>query len=78
MHVVEQTPLEKLQNYEDRWPLLNLRKTVKRSMLNVKNFAKEIISTKAFDRSCILVIVVNSATLAMEDPNAVSTTPLQD
>ena len=67
-----------MANYEDRWPLLILRKTIKRTMLNIKNFCKAIITTKAFERVSIMVILFNSMTLAMEDPQAVSTTEFAD
>lgn len=47
-------------------------------MLNIKNFCKAIITTKAFERASIMVILFNSMTLAMEDPQAVSTTEFAD
>lgn len=65
-------------NYEDRWPLLNFRKSINRANLYVKNFAQTIITNKVFETTSILVILANSITLAMEDPAAVSTTFVQD
>lgn len=41
-------------------------------------FAFTIIKTKAFESITIAVILLNSITLGMEDPLAVSTTPTQD
>lgn len=78
LNVVEQTPLELLMNYEDRWPLLNLRKSINRASLYVKKFALAIITNKIFEYFTIGVILANSITLAREDPQAVSTTPTED
>ncbi len=78
LNVVEQTPLELLMNYDDRWPLLTFRKTVNRSMLHVQQIANVVMTNKVFETGCILVILANSFTLAMEDPAAVTTTPTQD
>ena len=78
LNVVEQTPLEQLALYEDRWPMLNLRKSINKASLHIKNFAGSIIKHKAFETATISVILANSATLAMEDPQAVNTTPTQD
>lgn len=55
-------------NYEDRWPLLNFRKSINRANLYVKNFALAIITNKIFESFTIGVIMANSISLAMEDP----------
>lgn len=65
-------------NYEDRWPLLNLRKSIDRANLYIKSFAGAIITHKVFETTCICVILANSFTLALEDPQAVSTTVTAD
>jgi hypothetical protein len=72
LNVVEQTPLELLMNYDDRWPLLTIRKTISRFMLHVQQVACVVMTNKIFETSSILVILANSFTLAMEDPSAVT------
>ena len=55
-----------------------LRKSIGRTNLYIKIFAGKIIHNKVFENFCILVIVANSVSLAMEDPLAVTTTPIGD
>ena len=76
--VSEQSRLEKLIGYTDGFPLLELRKKVLKFRIYVNNVAYHIYKTKAFETISIGVILVNSVTLGMEDPLAVSTTPTQD
>lgn len=66
--VTEQSRLEQNLNYEDRWPLLNLRKEIMQIRIYINLFAKTIIEHKAFETISILVILFNSFTLAAEDP----------
>jgi len=75
LKVEEQSRLEKMINYEDRWPLLNLRKSINKMIIYINMGAEAIIQHKAFESACITVILLNSATLSMEDPLAVSTEP---
>ena len=35
LHVTEQSRLEMLENYEDRWPLLNMRKNLQRMRIKI-------------------------------------------
>jgi hypothetical protein len=65
-------------NYEDRWPLLSLRKSVSKAKIYINEFALAIIKHKAFEYTTIGVILANSVTLGMEDPLAVSTTSEQE
>lgn len=74
LRVAEQTRLEKLDNYEDRWPLLHYRNSISRIRIYINMWAYSIIKTKIFENSTIAVILANSITLSMEDPLAVSTT----
>jgi hypothetical protein len=47
-------------------------------MLYIKMYTEHIIKNPIFESATIMVILANSCTLAMEDPLAVSTTPVQD
>jgi hypothetical protein len=56
---VEQTRLEKLAAYEDRWPLLNFRKFLIKVSIIISSAAEAIISHKAFETASICVILLN-------------------
>lgn len=49
-----------------------------RLIININIAANKIYSSKAFERICIGVILVNSFSLATEDPLSVSSSPLQN
>lgn len=49
-----------------------------RLIININIAAYKVYSSKPFEKICIGVILVNSFSLATEDPLAVSTTPLQN
>lgn len=66
---VDQTPLERLQSYEDGWPCLNFRKILIKTKIYINMAATKIASHKAFETISITVILLNSITLASEDPN---------
>jgi hypothetical protein len=66
--VTEQSRLEKLQNYEDRWPCLNLRKSGLKIRIYINMLAKTIILQPIFENITITVILLNSVTLAVENP----------
>jgi hypothetical protein len=78
MKVEEQTRLEKMMNYEDRWPLLNFRKSTQKARIYINLAASAIINHKAFETITIMIILLNSITLGMEDPLAVTTTRRDD
>lgn len=75
LHVTEQSRLEQNMNYEDRWPLLNIRKEIMRIRIYINLAAKKVIEHKAFETISIMVILLNSITLAAEDPTSDETTP---
>lgn len=75
LHVTEQSRLEQNMNYEDRWPLLNLRKECMRIRIYINLVAKTIITHTAFETISIMVILLNSLTLAAEDPTSDETSP---
>lgn len=68
LSVAEKDDLEKLEVYTDRFPLLKLRKTIRRFFILVHMLAKAIISTKVFDNISIMVIIANSVLMTFDDP----------
>ena len=68
MQVTEQTRLERLTNFEDRWPCLNFRKAILRVKIYITMSAELIIKHPAFETTSIIIILLNCVTLAMEDP----------
>mmetsp|Transcript_115066 Transcript_115066/g.159619 ORF Transcript_115066/g.159619 Transcript_115066/m.159619 type:complete len:211 (+) Transcript_115066:631-1263(+) len=75
MNVTDKTRLERLQNYEDRLPCLNLRKFFKKIRIYINLTAYNIIKHKLFEGLSIMVIVANSFTLGAEDPTQEEQTP---
>jgi hypothetical protein len=75
LNVVNKSRLELSKSYEDRWPLLKLRKQIQHARIIINIYAYNIIKHKIFENFCIGVIMANSFSLALEDPLAVSTTP---
>ena len=73
MKISEKTELEKLDVYTDRFPMLNLRKSIKRGYLNLKMVCFIIISTQLFENISLSVIVVNSAVMIFDDSNTAAT-----
>ena len=73
MKISEKTELEKLDVYTDRFPMLNLRKSIKRGYLNLKMICFIIISTQLFENISLSVIVVNSAVMIFDDSNTAAT-----
>lgn len=66
--VAEKDELEKLEVYTDRFPLLELRKSIHKFFILMHLVAFEIISSKLFDNVSIGVILVNSAVMMVDDP----------
>lgn len=64
----EQSRLEKLANFQDRWPLMSFRKVLQKIRIYINMTAFKIIKHKVFDNICITIILVNSISLGMEDP----------
>jgi hypothetical protein len=73
LKISEKTELEKLDVYTDRFPMLNLRKSIKRGYLNLKMVCFIIISTQLFENISLSVIVVNSAVMIFDDSNTAAT-----
>ena len=74
MNVTEQTKLERLKNFEDRWPCLNVRKAIMKVRIYITMSASMIIKHPAFETTSIVIILLNCVTLAMEDPTSKETT----
>jgi hypothetical protein len=53
-------------NYEDRWPLLNLRKELIKVKILINMAAIKIMTHKVFENFSIAVIMANSITFAIE------------
>ena len=70
MNITGQSRLEKLKNFEDRWPCLNGRKMFLKIKIYITEGAYVIIKHPAFETTSIIVILLNCVTLAMEDPTA--------
>ena len=70
MNITGQSRLEKLKNFEDRWPCLNGRKMIMKIKIYITMAAEKIIKHPAFEFTSIMVILLNCITLAMEDPTA--------
>lgn len=66
--MIEQTRLEKLTSYEDRFPLLDCRKSFSKVRIYINEFANAIIMHKIFENATITIILLNSLTLGYEDP----------
>lgn len=65
---VDKDSLERCEAYEDKWPLLGVRKGVWKVLIYINLIAHKIISTKAFENISIFVILMNSLVMMMEDP----------
>lgn len=65
---VDKDSLERCEAYEDKWPLLQCRKSVWKVLIYINLIANNIISTKAFENISIFVILMNSLVMMTEDP----------
>lgn len=66
--MTDKDELEQNEVYRDTYPLLKLRKSVKRTFIYINLVASAIISTSTFDNVSILVIMLNSMVMMSEDP----------
>lgn len=66
--VAEKGPIEKLEVYNDRFPLLKLRVALRRFVVHVHLIAHAIISSKIFDTISITIILANCAVMIADDP----------
>ena len=68
LKVVAQTPIEMMGSYQDQWPLLETRKSLLKAKIYINMFACLVINNKTFEYATITVILLNSMTLAVENP----------
>lgn len=68
LSIKEKDSLEKLEVYEDTYPLLKLRKAIWKFCIYIKLISKNIIATNTFDNISITVILLNSIVMMSEDP----------
>ncbi|OMJ93489.1 hypothetical protein SteCoe_3461 [Stentor coeruleus] len=62
------TNMEKVEEYTDEYPLLELRKAILRIAKGISEIFKLIINSAVFQIIIILVILFNTVILALEDP----------
>lgn len=67
LKIADKTDIEKLDVYTDRFPMLNLRKSLSRAFLNLKMMCYLIISTKLFENISLTIIIVNSLVMVFDD-----------
>jgi hypothetical protein len=74
MHIEELTQLEKLEIYQDTWPLINFRKLIKRFFIHINMAATRVVKNRIFEYTIILIIAANCMTLTMQDNSQEPTT----
>ena len=75
LKVAEKNDLEKLEVHTDRFPLLELRKSVRKVMILIHMMAKAVIDSKPFENLSILVIITNSIVMIFDNPAATEQDP---
>ena len=76
--ITEKDAKEILDTYEDTWPCLNIRKSIWRIVVIIRDVTAAFISTKIFENGCILVIVLNCFAMMTDDPTALVRPPFFD
>jgi hypothetical protein len=77
LSVSEKDDLEKLDVYTDRFPCLDLRKSIKKLAAIIHLVSNFIITTKVFENASIMIIILNSTAMIFDDsatndnPNAI-------
>lgn len=77
LRVGEMDIFEIMKNYEDRFPLLRLRKQLWYLKSLVSYTCQKIIINWFFELICLIVILFNSVILALDDPTTDVNTPTQ-
>jgi hypothetical protein len=67
LKISDKSELEKLDVYTDRFPMLGMRKSIKRFLLNIKLVCSIIIGTKLFENISLSVIIFNSLVMVVDD-----------
>jgi len=66
--IVQKDRIQIIEDYRDRCPCLEFRKTLMRMRVYTNRGAKMIMMHSMFETISICVIIVNSIFLAMDDP----------
>ena len=62
------TPIKQAEKYSDSYPLLGIRLLILKIWLNIKLICKVVVKHPLFETLSLCIIIVNSITLAYEDP----------
>ena len=68
LQITEKSDLEKNEVYTDRYPCLGLRRSIRKFLIWMHMLSAHIIQSSVFENISILVIVLNSVVMAMEQP----------
>jgi len=68
LKIEKKNTFEVIDEYEDKYPLLEFRKAFGRVRFGISYTCKVFISSPIFEFFIILVIIANTITLALEDP----------
>lgn len=66
----EKTEMERIDEYTDKYPVLELRKAILRIRAWISGLAYSLVKSKVFEGFIILTILLNTVVLAIEDPKA--------
>jgi hypothetical protein len=69
LKISEKNELEKLEVSTDRFPLLKMRKSIRKFFILTNMMANAVITTSLFENLSIFVILVNSGVMMVDDPN---------
>lgn len=68
LSVAEKDDLERLEVMTDRFPLLKLRKSIRKGLILLNMIAAEIIKTSFFENGTTLLILINSVVMMIDNP----------
>ena len=74
--VVSKTPLELADEINGRFACFF--KPIQKLRIHIRNFASTVVQSKTFETISIIVIILNSISLALDDPTTTVQTPFQD
>jgi hypothetical protein len=66
--IIKKDRIQIIDDYSDRCPCLEIRKTIMRARVYINRGAQLIMMHQLFETISISVIIVNSIFLAMDDP----------
>ncbi len=77
LQIEPKNSVELLAMYTDGYPLLNLRKKILFYLKSISVICYKIIKHQIFEYCSLIVIIMNSILLALEDPNVENTDPVR-